>query len=176
MCLDEIQTGLGRTGEMFCHDHYDVEPDVLILGKALGGGIYPVSAVITSEENMSVFTPGSHGSTFGGCALGSAIGKVSLEVLVEEKMAEKAKENGAYFIGRLKEHARNNPEITDVRGKGLLIAVEFDKKVAHDYCLALMNEGLLAKDTHGSIIRFAPPLTITKEQIDEAMNKIRNVF
>ncbi len=176
MCLDEIQTGLGRTGKMFCYEHYDVHPDILILGKALSAGILPVSAVLTSKRNMDVFTAGSHGSTYGGNPFACAVSKAALEVLVEEGLPENAQEQGAYFLGRLKEFCHGRDDIIDVRGKGLLIAVEYKDKVAHNACLRLMEEGILAKDTHDKIVRFAPPLIIARHQIDTAMKGIRKAL
>ena len=177
LMLDEIQTGFCRTGKMFCFQHEDVKPDILMVGKALGGGLYPVSAALASRAVMSVFTPGSHGSTFGGNPLACAIGEESLNVLIDEKLDEKSTEMGAYFVKKLKEIKTD--KIKEIRAKGLLIGVEFKLKpgaTVRPICEKLMEEGVLAKDTHEKTIRFAPPLVITKEEIDWAMDRIRPVF
>jgi len=177
LMLDEIQTGFCRTGKMFCFQHEDVKPDILMVGKALGGGLYPVSAALASRAVMSVFTPGSHGSTFGGNPLACAIGEESLNVLIDEKLDEKSAEMGAYFVKRLKEIKTD--KIKDIRARGLLIGVEFKLKpgeTVRPICEKLMEKGVLAKDTHEKTIRFAPPLVITKEEIDWAMDRIRPVF
>ena len=176
MIADEIQTGLCRTGKMFCYQHDDIQPDAVFLAKALGGGIMPISVVLSSKEIMSVFTPGSHGSTFGGNPLACAVAVASLDVLIDEKLDERASEMGDYFMEKLA--ALNNPLIKLVRGKGLLIAIELTPEAgkARKYTEALMNNGLLAKETHDNIIRFAPSLLITKEQIDDAMVIIKGVF
>lgn len=179
MMVDEIQTGLGRTGELFACDHENVKPDVMLLGKALGGGIYPVSAVITTRDIIGpdVIKPGTHGSTFGGNPLASAVGIKSLDVHLRENLSERAKEMGAYFMKRLKEIAekRTRIPVKEVRGKGLLLAIEF-KENARQIVEDLMKNGILAKDTHETIIRFAPPLIITKEQIDWAVDIIEKVL
>lgn len=169
---DEIQTGFGRTGKLFCCDHEGVRPDLLIVGKALGGGLYPVSALLSSKKVMDVFTPGDHGSTFGGNPLASAIGLASLEVILEEKLSERSHEMGEYFMGRLREVA--SPHVKEVRGKGLLIGVEIkiESGTARMYCERLEKEGILAKETHGQVIRFAPPLVISREEIDWALERI----
>lgn len=176
MIADEIQVGLGRTGKMFCYQHEDVKPDLLILGKALGGGLYPVSAVIGIEEVMAVFRPGDHGSTFGGNPLACAVACESLRVLEDEKLAERAAEMGAYFCERLV--AMQSPHVQEVRGMGLLIGVQIKKSagLAKPYCYAMMDEGVLAKDTHEQVIRFAPPLVITKEELDWALERIERVL
>ncbi len=176
MIADEIQTGLCRTGRMFCFQHDDIMPDVVFLAKALGGGIMPISVVLSSREIMSVFTPGSHGSTFGGNPLACAVAVASLDVLIDEKLDERAAEMGAYFMQKLEN--LNSPLIKLVRGKGLLIAIELTPEAgkARKYTEALMNNGLLAKETHDNIIRFAPSLLITKEQVDEAVGIIKGVF
>jgi len=176
LIADEIQTGLGRTGALFACDHEGVRPDIMILGKALGGGLYPVSAILADDEIMDVFTPGDHGSTFGGNPLGAAVAIASLDVIVEEKLPERAKELGDYFMGELRKI--QNPCIQEIRGKGLLIGVVIKEEcgTARPYCEKLMEEGVLAKDTHGQVIRFAPPLVITKEEIDFALEKIRKVL
>ena len=176
LMLDEIQTGFCRTGKMFCFQYEGVKPDILLVAKALGGGIMPISAVLSSKEIMSVFTPGSHGSTFGGNPLACAIGIAALDVLIDEKLDKRATKLGAYFMKRLKE--MNNPLFKEVRGKGLLIAVELTKEAgpARKYTEALMRNGLLAKETHDTTIRFAPPLIIKKEEIDTAISIIKKTI
>lgn len=175
MIADEVQTGFCRTGKKFACDHEDVRPDAMTLGKALGGGVMPVSAVVADKKYMDVFTPGTHGSTFGGNPLASVVAMAALDVLDEEHLAEKANEFGEYFRSELAKI--ENSKIIKVRGKGLLNAVVFeDGFEAWDICLAMKDAGLLAKQTHGNIIRFAPPLVITKEEIDEALDIIRGVF
>ena len=176
LMLDEIQTGFCRTGKMFCFQHEGIKPDILLVAKALGGGIMPISAVLTSKEIMSVFTPGSHGSTFGGNPLACAIGIAALDVLIDEKLDKRATKHGAYFMKRLKE--MKNPLIKEVRGKGLLIAIELTKDAgpARKYTEALMRNGLLAKETHDTTIRFAPPLIIKKEEIDKAIDIIKKTI
>jgi len=176
MMLDEIQTGLGRTGRLFAYEYEEAKPDVLILGKALGGGVYPVSAVLASEEVLGVFGPGDHGSTFGGNPLGAAVAKAALEVLLEEDLPARAQELGSYFKGRL--HALDSPYIREIRGKGLLIGVEIKPEYgsARPFCERLMREGLLCKETHDQTIRFAPPLVITKEELDWALERIEGVL
>ncbi|HHW01980.1 MAG TPA: ornithine--oxo-acid transaminase [Thermoanaerobacterales bacterium] len=170
---DEIQTGLGRTGKLFACDWENVVPDVYILGKALGGGVVPISAVASDAEILGVFEPGSHGSTFGGNPLACACSIAALEVIEEESLVQKSLEMGEYFISKLKEI--KNPSIKEIRGKGLLIGIEMDK-VVRPYCEKLMELGLLCKDTHENVIRFAPPLIIKKEEIDWAMEKIKAVL
>ena len=176
LVVDEIQTGLGRTGKMFAHHYEDVHPDGLIVGKALSGGFYPVSAFLATEELMGVFKPGDHGSTFGGNPLAAAIGRAALDVLVEEDLPSRAAEMGAYFLNRL----RNIPSshVKEVRGKGLLIGVELKKEAggARRFCEALAAEGVLSKETHEHVIRFAPPLVITREEIDWALPRIEKVL
>ncbi len=179
MLCDEIQTGLCRTGKLFAVDHEEVKPDMFFLGKALGGGVYPVSAVVTREEVIGpdVIPPGTHGSTFGGNPLAAAVGMKSLEVLIRDNLAEKSNELGKYFRDGLKaiaEHKTKLP-VTDIRGKGLFIAIEFDGN-ARPLVEDLMKHGILAKDTHETTIRFAPPLVITKEEIDWALEIIKKVF
>lgn len=169
-CADEIQTGLGRTGALFCFQHSGVRPDMVIMGKALSGGAYPISAIACDNHIMEVFTAGSHGSTYGGNPLASAIGIAALDVIVEEKLPERAKAKGDYFMSRL--NSLNSPLIREVRGKGLLIAIEFYKPVAKKFCKQMQKEGVLAKDTHDVTVRFAPPLVITEEQIDDAFARI----
>jgi len=177
MIADEVQTGFCRTGRKFAVDHEDVRPDALCLGKALGGGVFPVSAVVADRDVMGVFDPGSHGSTFGGNPLGAAVGIASIEVLERENLAEKAEEDGVYLRAQLDELVDKVPRLQKVRGKGLLNAVVFeDDFEAWDVCVALKEHGLLAKQTHGNIIRFAPPLVITREELDHALAVIREVF
>ncbi|MGD0422085.1 MAG: ornithine--oxo-acid transaminase [Candidatus Bathyarchaeia archaeon] len=176
LMLDEIQTGFCRTGKMFCFQYEGIKPDILLVAKALGGGIMPISAVLSSKEIMSVFTPGSHGSTFGGNPLACAIGIAALDVLIDEKLDKRATKLGAYFMKRLKE--MKNPLFKEVRGKGLLIAVELTKDAgpARKHTEALMRNGLLAKETHDTTIRFAPPLIIKKEEIDTAIAIIKKTI
>ena len=171
---DEVQTGLGRTGAMLCCDHAQVKPDILILGKALGGGVFPVSAVLASNEVMGVLHPGQHGSTFGGNPLACAVATASLKVLVDESLPQNASEMGELFRKGLKEI--NSPIVKTVRGNGLLNAIDIEPfgngKTAYDVCIALKSNGLLAKQTHKHTIRFAPPLTINADQIEEALQII----
>ena len=172
---DEVQTGFARTGRRFACDHEEVRADVMTLGKALGGGVFPVSAVVADKAIMGIFTPGTHGSTFGGNPLGAAVAMAALEVLEEEKLVERSDQLGKKLR---KELATINCEkIVEIRGKGLLNAVVFeDGFEAWNTCLALRDAGLLAKQTHGNIIRFAPPLVITDDELDEALGIIRKVF
>lgn len=170
---DEIQVGLARTGRMFACDWDDVEPDMLILGKALGGGVFPISCVVANSDVLGVFNPGSHGSTFGGNPLACAVSLAALEVIEEEKLAERSLELGKYFLEQLQKI--NNPMIKEVRGKGLFIGVELHE-AARPYCERLKEEGLLCKETHDTVIRFAPPLIITLEEIDWAIEKIQKVL
>jgi len=176
LMADEIQTGLGRTGRMFACDHEDVKPDLHILGKALGGGFYPVSAVVSSKEILGVFRPGDHGSTFGGNPLACAVAREALRILVEEKLPERAAQMGAYFRAGLE--AMDSPHVKEVRGKGLLIGVELKKKSgpARPFCERLMERGILCKETHEQVIRFAPPLVITREEIDWALGEVKQVL
>ncbi len=173
---DEIQTGLGRTGRMFAADHEGVRPDMMVIGKALSGGFYPVSAVLADPKLMGLFTPGEHGSTFGGNPLGMAVARAALRVIAEEKLAENAARLGDYFMEQLSEIP--SPHIKEVRGKGLLIGVELKPSAggARRFCEALMERGILAKETHQHVIRFAPPLVIDKKTIDWALPLIREVF
>jgi ornithine--oxo-acid transaminase len=173
LVLDEIQTGFCRTGKMFCHQHEGIIPDVMTLGKALGGGVLPVSAVVSRKEIMSVFTPGSHGSTFGGFPLACAVGDAALRVLVDEKLDERAMELGNYFINKLKEISHER--IKEIRGKGLFVAIELFEK-ARPFTQKLIDKGILAKETHDYAIRFAPPLVITKEELNWAVDIIKNVL
>lgn len=170
---DEIQAGLGRTGKMFACEHEDIVPDMYILGKALGGGVFPISCVVADDEILGVFEPGSHGSTFGGNPLACAVSMTALDVLVEDKLVENSAKLGDYFLSELKNI--NNPIIKEVRGRGLFIGVELTE-AARPYCEKLKELGLLCKETHDTVIRFAPPLIITKEEIDLALSKIRQVL
>ncbi|MET1180356.1 ornithine--oxo-acid transaminase [Peribacillus simplex] len=170
---DEIQSGLGRSGKMFASDWDGVVPDMYILGKALGGGVFPISCVAANREILGVFNPGSHGSTFGGNPLACAVSIASLEVLEEEKLAERSLELGQYFMDSLKEI--KNPMIKDIRGRGLFIGVELTE-AARPYCEQLKEEKLLCKETHDTVIRFAPPLVITKEDLDWAIERIKRVL
>lgn len=170
---DEIQSGLGRSGKLFAYEYEDIRPDVVIIGKALSGGYYPVSAVLSSKEILGVFNPGDHGSTFGGNPLGAAIAIAALEVIENENLIQKSYDLGKYFIDRLNEI--KNPMIKEIRGKGLWIGIELNEK-ARKYCEKLMDLGVLCKDTHETIIRVAPPLVITKEEIDWAVDKFKQVF
>ena len=175
LILDEIQSGLGRTGKMFAYEHEGIKPDGLILGKALGGGLLPVSAFLSSKKVMDHFNPGSHGSTFGGNPLAAKVASKALDLLIDDNLVENSQVMGNYLKTKLQEI--NLDFIKEVRGKGLWIGVEFNKTIsAKKICLSLMDEGILAKETHETVIRFAPPLTITKEEIDWAMEKIIKVF
>jgi len=173
---DEIQTGLGRTGKLFACDHEGVRADIMVIGKALSGGFYPVSAVLADEPILGLFTPGEHGSTFGGNPLGSAVARASLRVIREENLAERSEELGTYFMEQLAEIP--SPHVKEVRGKGLLIGVELKPEAqgARRFCEALQERGILAKETHEHVIRFAPPLVIERETIDWALPHIREVL
>jgi ornithine--oxo-acid transaminase len=173
---DEIQTGLGRTGKLIACEHEDVVPDGLILGKALGGGVLPVSMFLARREVMEVFRPGDHGSTFGGNPLGAAVGLEALDILVDEDLPAKSAAMGAYLKQELE--TINSPLISEVRGKGLFIGIEIDAKLgsARAICEALMERGLLSKETHETVVRLAPPLVISREQIDWAVTQIREVL
>ena len=173
LMTDEIQTGLGRTGRLFASEHEEVRPDVMIIGKALSGGVYPVSAVLAGEDVLGLIGPGDHGSTFGGNPLGAAIARAALRVLVEEELMERARFLGDYFKGRLR---RIESEwIEDVRGKGLLIGMEL-RVPGRRFAEALLARGILVKETHETVLRFAPPLVIEKEEIDWAMERIEDVL
>jgi len=176
LMADEIQTGLGRTGKLFASQHEDVRPDVMIIGKALSGGFYPVSAVLADAALLGLFTPGEHGSTFGGNPLAAAVARASLRVIREEKLAERSLQLGEYFMEQLSEIP--SPHVKEVRGKGLLIGVELkpEAKGARRFCEAMQGRGILAKETHDNVIRFAPPLVIDKETIDWALPAIRDVL
>ena len=172
MIVDEVQTGLGRTGKVLACHHEGVKPDGIILGKALGGGLMPVSAFCAREDVMGVFRPGDHGSTFGGNALGAAVGRAAIEVLLEERLAERSAAMGEYLLKRLKAIA--SPVIREVRGKGLLIGVELDPSqvTARQFVETLLKHGVLSKDTHGTVARFAPPLVVEREHLDWAVERI----
>ncbi len=172
MC-DEIQSGLGRTGKLFAYMHEGIRPDLLIVGKALAGGFYPVSAVLSSKEILGVYNPGDHGSTFGGNPLGCAVARTALQVLVDEKMVERSAELGSYFLTKLK--TLRSPELKEVRGIGMWIGIEMNGK-ARPYCEALKELGVLCKETHDHVIRIAPPLVITREEIDWAFEQIKKVI
>ena len=176
LIADEIQTGLGRTGKLLACEHDGVKPDGLILGKALGGGIFPVSMFLAREDVMKVFRPGDHGSTFGGNPLGASIGLEALNILVEEKLPERSAEMGDYLIGQLREI--DSPLIKEVRGRGLFVGVEIDSAIgsARAVCEALLERGLLSKETHETVVRLAPPLIIGKAEIDWAIAQIRDVL
>jgi ornithine--oxo-acid transaminase len=176
LVLDEIQTGLGRTGKLLAEEHEGIEADLTLIGKALSGGFYPVSAVLSNSEVLGVLRPGEHGSTFGGNPLGCAVARAALQVLKEENMIENAATMGAYFMEGLKKI--NAPRIREVRGRGLLIAVELFPEAggARQFCEALKQKGLLCKETHDHIIRFAPPLVITKAEVDWALERITAVL
>ena len=173
LMTDEIQSGLGRTGKLFAYMHEGITPDVLILGKALAGGFYPVSAVLASKEVLGVYQPGDHGSTFGGNPLGCAVARTALRVLTDEKLVERSAELGDYFLGKLRE--LHTPKIKEVRGRGLWIGIEMTEP-ARKYCEALKHFGVLCKETHETVIRIAPPLVITREEIDWVMERIRRVL
>ena len=173
LITDEIQTGLGRTGAMFASDHEGVRPDMITVGKALSGGFYPVSAVLADKEILGLFQPGDHGSTFGGNPLGAAVARASLNVLVDENLVERSKELGAYFKGRLERIESGH--IEEVRGKGLFIGVELNTP-ARPFAEALRERGILCKETHKTVLRFAPPLVISKDEIDWAMEHIEAVL
>ncbi len=176
LVVDEIQSGLGRTGKLFAFEHEGVRPDVVIIGKALAGGFYPVSAILADDEVMSVFHPGDHGSTFGGNPLACAVARSAVRVLVEEKLVENSAELGRYFLERLR--AISSPAIREVRGRGLWIGLQLtsDAGGARRYCEALMKKGLLCKETHVDTIRFAPPLVIDRDQLDWALERVEQVF
>lgn len=173
---DEIQTGLGRTGKLFACDHEDVRPDIMIIGKALGGGFFPVSAILADRAIMHLFTPGTHGSTFGGNPLGAAVARAALRVIREEKLVENSVKMGEYLLEQLTEIS--SPHVKEVRGKGLLIGVELKPEVggARRFCEALKVRGILAKETHQHVIRFAPPLIIDQATLDWALPKIRETL
>jgi ornithine--oxo-acid transaminase len=173
---DEIQTGLGRTGKLFAYEYENIKPDALIIGKALSGGTYPVSSVLSSKEILGVFKPGDHGSTFGGNPLAAAIAREALKVIIEEKLPERSFELGKYFLEKLR--TIQSKHIKEIRGKGLFIGVELVPEAggARRFCEALKEEGLLCKETHENVIRLAPPLVIEKEEIDWAFERIKKVL
>lgn len=173
LMADEIQSGLGRTGKLFAYMHEGITPDVLIVGKALAGGFYPVSAVLSSWEVLRVFKPGDHGSTFGGNPLGCAVARAAMRVLRDEKLVQRSAELGAYFLGLLQ--TIKSPEVKEIRGKGLWIGIEL-RSPARPYCEALKKKGILCKETHDHVIRIAPPLVIRREEIDWAFERIRKVI
>lgn len=173
MIADEIQTGFGRTGRRFACDWEEVEPDMYVLGKALGGGIMPISAVAADEGVLGVFEPGSHGSTFGGNPLACAVASAALGVLEDEALAERSERLGAYLLERLQ--AIRSPRIREIRGRGLFIGIELDRP-ARKYCEALMSKGLLCKETHETTIRLAPPLVIAEEELDWALERLAAVL
>jgi ornithine--oxo-acid transaminase len=176
LMVDEIQSGLGRTGKLFAYQHEDVRPDVVIIGKALSGGMYPVSAILADDEVMGVFRPGEHGSTYGGNPLGAAVAREALKVLVDENMIEHSATMGEYFMAKLREI--DSRHIKEIRGKGLWIGVELHPEAggARRFCEALQDEGLLCKETHHHVIRIAPPLTIKREEVDWALERIARVL
>lgn len=176
LILDEIQTGLGRAGKMLAEEHEGIEADVTLVGKALSGGFYPVSAVLSNNEVLGTLKPGQHGSTFGGNPLACAVARAALRVLVEERMIENSAEQGAYFLAGLRDLRTN--VVREVRGRGLMLAVELHPEAggARHYCEALQARGILAKDTHGHTIRIAPPLVITRDQVDWALERIGPVL
>jgi ornithine--oxo-acid transaminase len=173
LIADEIQSGLGRTGKLFAYMHEGIRPDAVIIGKALSGGFYPVSAVLASKEILGVFHPGDHGSTFGGNPLACAVARAALDVLIEEKLPERSAELGDYFLEKLR--TLRSPDLKEVRGRGLWIGIELHSP-ARPYCEALKEEGLLCKETHDRVIRIAPPLVITREEIDWAFERIKKVI
>lgn len=176
LVVDEIQSGLGRTGKLFAYEHEGIRPDIVIIGKALGGGCVPISGILADDEVMGVFRPGDHGSTFGGNPLACAVARVALKVLVEEGMIENSARLGDYFLERLRAIA--SPHVKEVRGKGLWIGVELVPEAggARRFCEALQKEGLLCKETHVNTIRFAPPLVITRDELDWALERIAKVL
>ena len=176
LILDEIQTGLGRTGKLLAEEHDDIEADVTLIGKALSGGFYPISAMLSNTEVLGVFMPGEHGSTFGGNPLACAVARTAIKVLIEEKMIENASKLGDYFLTQLR--GIKSPYIKEVRGKGLMIGVELVPEAggARGFCEQLMAQGLLCKDTHENVIRFMPPLVITRDEIDWALERIEPIL
>ena len=173
LIADEIQTALGRTGTMFACDHDGVTPDMYVLGKALSGGFYPVSAVVSRREVLGVFGPGSHGSTFGGNPLGCAVARTALRVLQDEHLVERSAEHGAWFLEQVR--TLRHPAIKAVRGRGLMIAIELHEK-ARPYCEALKAHGMLCKETHDTVIRLSPPLVVSREELAWAVERLRAVF
>jgi len=182
LICDEIQTGIGRTGQLLCSQHYGIKPDIVLLGKALGGGVLPVSAVLSSRAIMDCFTPGSHGSTFGGNPLASKVAIAALQVVRDEKLVDRARDMGGYFLDQLRQlQKESGGTISEVRGVGLLTAIVIDPArtgghTAWDVCLAMRDNGVLAKPTHDHIIRLAPPLVISKEDLDKGIEAIRKAL
>jgi ornithine--oxo-acid transaminase len=176
LVIDEIQSGLGRTGKLFAFEHEGIRPDAVIVGKALSGGMYPVSALLATDEVMGVFDPGSHGSTYGGNPLAAAVAVEALRVLVDERLAERSAELGAYALERLRKLA--SPHVKEIRGRGLWIGIELHPEAggARRFCEALQREGLLCKETHTHVIRMAPPLVISREDLDWALERIEGVL
>jgi ornithine--oxo-acid transaminase len=176
LAVDEIQSGLGRTGRLFAYEHEGIRPDIVIIGKALSGGMYPVSAILADDEVMGVFHPGEHGSTYGGNPLGVAVAREALRVLVDEDMVRQSAEKGEYFLGRLR--AISSAHVNEVRGRGLWIGIELVDAAggARRFCEALQHEGVLCKETHDTVIRIAPPLTISRDEIDWALERIERVL
>jgi ornithine--oxo-acid transaminase len=176
LATDEIQTGLGRTGKLFCYMWENIRPDVLIVGKALGGGIMPISAVLADEPILGVFKPGEHGSTFGGNPLACECALAAMDVLEDEHLIERSQEMGTYMMNKLRE--LNSPHVKEIRGKGLLIGIDLKHEAggARKFCEALMAKGLLCKETHDHVLRLAPPLVITKEEIDWAVEQVKAVL
>jgi len=176
LVADEIQTGLGRTGKLFASEWEGVRPDVMVIGKALSGGVYPVSAMLADRAVMDVFEPGSHGSTFGGNPLAAAIGRAALKVIVEERLAERAQDVGSWFLGELKKI--QSPHVKEIRGRGLMIGVEIKESSgkARPFCEELARRGILCKETHDQVIRFAPPLVVEKEALEWVVGEAREVL
>jgi len=176
LIADEIQSGLGRTGKLFAYEHEGVRPDIVIVGKALSGGFYPVSGILADDPVMGVFQPGEHGSTYGGNPMGAAVGRAALRALVEERMVENSAAMGEYFMGRLRRI--ESKHVKEVRGVGLWIGIELHREAggARRFCEALQHEGLLCKETHDHVIRIAPPLTIKKEEVDWAVERLEKVL
>ena len=177
---DEVQTGIGRTGKLLATDYENAKPDILILGKALSGGVFPVSAILANNDVMMCIKPGEHGSTFGGNPLACVVAKAALEVIVDEKLAENAMELGNYFRSEINKFIKTSSLVNQVRGKGLLNAIVINdsetSETAWNLCVEMKNNGLLAKPTHGNIIRFAPPLTITEEQLEDCIKIITDTI
>jgi ornithine--oxo-acid transaminase len=176
LIADEIQSGLGRTGKLFAYEHEDIKPDVVIVGKALSGGFYPVSGILADDAVMGVFQPGEHGSTYGGNPMAAAVARAALRALMDEGMVENSAALGPYFIERLR--GISSPHVKEVRGKGLWIGIELHREAggARRFCEALQHEGLLCKETHDHVICIAPPLVIKKEEIDWAVERLERVL
>jgi len=176
LVMDEIQSGLGRTGKLFAYEHEGIRPDIVIVGKTLSGGMYPVSAILADDEVMDVFRPGDHGSTYGGNPLGAAIAREALNVLIDEEMVQRSAENGTYFLEKLQNI--ESEHVKEIRGRGLWIAIELNDEAggARRFCEALQDDGLLCKETHATVIRVAPPLMISRDDIDWAAERIAKVL